>query len=104
MVAAAVAAAVGSGRGSSSSSSSAAIIIATTAVSAVPGAILPSLPLIVTALLLVSPSPKVRVRLLNDGDPEMIDTLPPAAPGKSPTITVNAPPMLVSSGSSSGSV
>ncbi len=47
-VAAAVGAVVSSGRGSSSGSSSAAVIIVTAAVSAVPLAILPSLPLIVT--------------------------------------------------------
>ena len=102
-VAATVAAAVGSGRGSGSGSSSAATI-AMRVVSVVPQAILLSLPSIVTAPLLVLPSPEVRVKLLVDGNPETIDASPPAAFGKSPAVTVNTPPMLLSSGSGSGSI
>ncbi len=95
---------VSSGRGSGSGSSSATMIIATTAVSALPEVILPYLPSIVTALQLVLSSPKVRVRLLVDGDPETIDPSPLAAPGRSPAIAVSTPLVLVSSGCGSGSV
>jgi hypothetical protein len=48
--------------------------------------------------LLVLPSPKARVKippLLVADDPETIDTSSPAAPGKLPAVTLNAPPMLV---------
>jgi hypothetical protein len=61
-------------------------------------AILQLPPSIVTAPLLVLPSPKARVKILplmvND-DPDTIDTSPPAAPDKLLTVTLNAPPMLV---------
>ncbi len=60
-----------------------------------PKAMLPSLPSIVTAPLLVLPSPKVRVKLLVDGDLETVDTSSPAAPNKLPAISLNASPMLV---------
>ncbi len=59
-------------------------------------AMLQSLPSVITAPLLVSPSPKDRVKLLVDGDPETIDTSPPVPPDKSPAISLNASPMLVS--------
>ncbi len=60
-----------------------------------PKAMLPLLPSIVTAPLLVSPSPKVRIKLLVDGDPETIDPSPPAAPDELPAILLNASPMSV---------
>jgi hypothetical protein len=55
-------------------------------------------PSIVTAPLLVLPSPKARVKLLPllvDDNPEMIDASPPAAPEELLAVTLNAPPMLV---------
>ncbi len=58
-------------------------------------AMLPLLPSIVTAPLLMSPSPKVRVKLLVDGDPEAIGASPPAASDESPAILSNNFPMLV---------
>jgi hypothetical protein len=63
-----------------------------------PEAVLPSLPSIVTAPLLVLPSPKVRVKiapLLVDGNPETIDASLPAGCDKSPAVTLYTPPMLV---------
>jgi hypothetical protein len=60
-----------------------------------PRAMLPSLPLIVTAPPLASPSPKVRVKLLFDDGPEAIDIFPQEDPSKSPVITLDASPMLV---------
>ncbi len=60
-----------------------------------PEAMLPLLPSVVTAPPLMLPSPKVRVELLVDGDPETIDASPPAAPDKLPAILLNASPMLV---------
>jgi hypothetical protein len=60
-----------------------------------PKAILPLLPLIVMAPPLVSPSPKVRVKLLFDGDPKAMDIFPPAAPSGSPVITLDVLPMSV---------
>jgi hypothetical protein len=43
----------------------------------------------------VLPSHKVIVKLLVDGGQEMIDTSPPAAPGRLPAVSLNASPMLV---------
>jgi hypothetical protein len=63
-----------------------------------PEAVLPLTPSIVTAPLLVLPSPEARVKiplLLVDDDPEMIGASPPATTNKSPAFTLNAPPMLV---------
>ena len=63
-----------------------------------PEAVLPSPPSIVTAPPLVLPSPKARVKhplLLLDDDPETIDASLPAAPDKSPAVTLDAPPMSV---------
>ncbi len=63
-----------------------------------PKAVLPLTPSIVTAPPLVLPSPEARVKippLLVDGNPEIIDASPPAAPDESPPVTLNAPLMLV---------
>jgi hypothetical protein len=68
------------------------------------GSMIPHLLPLRAALLLVSPSPEVRVGLLVDGDPETIGISSPAAPGKLSAVTVNAPPMLVSGGSGSSSI
>jgi hypothetical protein len=57
-----------------------------------------SSPSIITAPLLVLPSPKARVKippLLVDDDPETINTSLPAAPEEFPAITLNTPLMLV---------
>jgi hypothetical protein len=63
-----------------------------------PEAVVPLLPLIVTAPLLVLPSPKARVKILlllvND-NPETIGASPPDAPDKLPAVTLNPPPMSV---------
>ncbi len=60
-----------------------------------PEAMLPLLPSVVSAPLLVLPSPKVRVKLLVDGGLETINASPPAAPDKLPAVSSNASPMLV---------
>ncbi len=63
-----------------------------------PKAVLPLPQSIVTAPLFVLPSPKARVKLpllLVDGDPEMINASPPAAPNELPVVTLSTPPMLV---------
>jgi hypothetical protein len=63
-----------------------------------PEAILPSVPSIFTAPLLVLPSPEARVKLLLllvAHNPETIDASPLAALEKLPAFTLNAPPMLV---------
>jgi hypothetical protein len=63
-----------------------------------PEAVLPLGPTIVTAPLLVLPSPKARVKillLLVDDDSETIDPSTLAAPDMLPAITLKAPPMLV---------
>jgi hypothetical protein len=63
-----------------------------------PKAILPLLPLIVTAPLLVLPFSDTRVKLpplLDAGVPETIDASPPAAPDKLLVVTLNAPQMLL---------
>jgi hypothetical protein len=60
-----------------------------------PKAMLPLPPSAVSAPLLVSPCPKVRVKLLVDGGLETINTSPPAAPDKLPAVSSNASPMLV---------
>jgi hypothetical protein len=43
----------------------------------------------------VLPSPKVRVKLLFDGDPKVIDIYPPAIPSELPVIMLDVPPMWV---------
>jgi hypothetical protein len=55
-----------------------------------PEAMLLLLPSIVTAPLLMSPSPEVRVKLLVDGSPGAIGTSPPAASNESPAILLNS--------------
>jgi hypothetical protein len=60
-----------------------------------PKAMLPLLPSVVTALPLVLPFPKGKVKLLVDGVPATIDAKLPAAPDKLPAILLNAFPISV---------
>jgi hypothetical protein len=60
-----------------------------------PKAVLPLPPSVVSAPLLLLPSPEVRVKLLVNGGLVTIHASPPTAPNKLPAISSNASLMLV---------